>query len=122
MDLNALTDQFFTLSAAGDAAGLAAMCSEDARIKQNIADEGDVDSLVNTIEGMKALGLTVRYSDVRRVIADTAVTEEHRATITRTDGVEASSDICVVLRFDEDGLITRLDEYVDGAAFASVFA
>jgi ketosteroid isomerase-like protein len=31
-----------------------------------------------------------------------------------------STDVCHVLRFDDDGLITRLDEYADSAVFATL--
>jgi ketosteroid isomerase-like protein len=40
----------------------------------------------------------------------------------RTDGVEVVADVCVLLRFDGSGLITRLDEYVDTAVFAPLLA
>jgi hypothetical protein len=49
-----------------------------------------------------------------------AVAEQHLVTITRPDGVAASSRACLVVRFAEDGLVTRLDEYVDTASFISL--
>jgi ketosteroid isomerase-like protein len=42
--------------------------------------------------------------------------------LTRPDGVSAATDVCVVLHFDEQGLITGLDEYADTAALASLYA
>lgn len=122
MDLDAITARFFTLAAAGDTSGLAAMCAPGCRVKQNIGDEGGVDVLVGIVDGAAALGLTVSYSDIRRVVADHAVTEQHLVTIAKADGSTVSSDVCVVLRFDDAGLITRLDEYVDSAALAPAFA
>ena len=59
---------------------------------------------------------------MRRVVAASAVTEQHLVTLRRADGVEAASDACVVLRFDDDGKIVRLDEYVDAGSFAAIFA
>jgi ketosteroid isomerase-like protein len=121
MDLDALTDRFFVLSAAADGDGVVAMCADDGRFKQNFGEEGGVDTLRALVEGTGAAGIAVAYSDVRRLVTESAVTEQHTVTLTRTDGVQVASDVCVVLRFDDRGLITRLDEYVDTAAFAPIF-
>ena len=67
-------------------------------------------------------GVKTAYSDVRRTVADHAVTEQHVVTLTRPDGVEAASDVCVVIRFDDNRLITRIDEYMDAAAFTPLFS
>ena len=64
--------------------------------------------------------MNVAYSDVRRSVDDGFVVEQHVVTLTRPDGRSASTDVCVVLRFDGDGLITRLDEYADSAVFATL--
>ena len=48
------------------------------------------------------------------------VVDQHVVTLTRPDGKSVSTDVCVVLRFDGDGRITRLDEYVDSVAFAEL--
>ena len=50
------------------------------------------------------------------------VVEQHVRRLTRADGVSAACDVCVVVRFDPSGLISRLDEYVDTAAFASLLS
>ena len=57
-----------------------------------------------------------------RTVAEGVVTEQHIVTLTRPDGVPASCDVCVVVRFDDDGLITRVDEYLGMAAFAPLFS
>jgi ketosteroid isomerase-like protein len=122
MDLDAVTTELFARFAAQDGEGAAALCVPGARAKQNNGPDLDV---VTLIAGIRArlwdAGVTNVYSDVRRTVADRAVTEQHVVTLTRPDGVEVSSDVCVVIRFDDDGLITRLDEYMDTAAFAPLF-
>ena len=50
------------------------------------------------------------------------VTEQHVVTLTRADGFAASSDVCAVIRFDDNGLITRIDEYFDSAAFGPLLS
>ena len=122
MDLEAVTDQFFEHAAAADADGMLALCADGCRIKQNIGDEGGVTELRALVEGLAAGGISVTYSDVRRVVADRAVVEQHLVTLSRSDGVSVAADLCVVLRFDDDGRIVRLDEYLDGGTLAAVLA
>ena len=119
MDLSDLTDQFFEAAAGGDVDGMLSLCAPDCRFKQNIGDEGGTDVLRALVEGLAALGVTVSYSDVRRIVADGAVTEQHLVTLTRADGEAITADVCVVLRFDDDGRITRLDEYLDGSSLSA---
>lgn len=120
MDLDSLTDQFFAYAAAGDHDALVAMCADDCVVKQNIAEETTAEGLRDLVAMLAAAGVTTAYSDVRRITGDRTVTEQHLITLSRADGVESASDVCVVLRFDDDGRITRLDEYLDSAAFAEL--
>ena len=53
-------------------------------------------------------------------MADGATVEQHVVTLTRSDGVAVSADVCVVARFDDNGLVTSIDEYLDSAAFAAI--
>ncbi len=57
---------------------------------------------------------------VRTHLCSRAVAEQHVVTLTRPDGTSASSEVCLVARFDEDGLVTRLEEYVDTSAMAGL--
>ena len=122
MELTELMDELFRRAAASDAEGVAAMCADGCAVKQNIGDEGGVDELVAIIRGLADADVTTRYSDIRRVVADHAVTEQHLVTLTRADGVEVSADVCVVVHFDDEGKVVRLDEYLDGAALGPIFA
>lgn len=72
------------------------------------------------LHGMTNSGIEYSYEHARRTVAaaDPRVVEQHHATMRRGDGVEAPADVCVVLQFDEQGAITRVDEYADTAAFA----
>jgi ketosteroid isomerase-like protein len=40
----------------------------------------------------------------------------HDAVFTKPDGRVVRIDLCVVVQFNEDGKITRTDEYLDSAA------
>jgi hypothetical protein len=96
------------------------MFAADAQVKQNNNPEHGIDGLLTMIQGLKRDGVNVEYSDIRRSVGDRFVVEQHVVTLTRPDGVSASCDVCVVVRFDAAGLITRLDEYADTSAFASL--
>ncbi len=59
------------------------------------------------------------YTEVRRVTGDQVVVEEHHVVSTTPDGRDVDLPACVVIRVDADGLITRVDEYVDTAPLLS---
>ena len=123
MDLDSRTDDLVACFAADDADGVAALCAPGVRIKQNNAPEVDLETLT---AGLRAMlwdaGVATAYSDVRRTVADRVVTEQHVVTLSRADGFAASSDVCTVIRFDDEGLITRIDEYFDSAAFGPLLS
>lgn len=54
-----------------------------------------------------------RYEDVRRVIGDRAVVEEHTVVAESPSGRPLRLAACVVVRVDDDGRIESIDEYVD---------
>lgn len=118
MDLSARTAQLFSMFESQEYEGLESLLAPDAKMKQNGNPEHDRDGLLAFVHGLKNEGVRVEYSDVRRSVGDGFVVEQHVVTLTRPDGRSASTDVCVVLRFDDDGLITRLDEYADSAVFA----
>lgn len=120
MDLAERTGQLFAIFESQEFDGLDALLSPDVKMKQNGNPEHDIDGLKAFIQGFKNDGVSVKYSDVRRSVGDGFVVEQHVVTLTRPDGKSATTDVCVVLRFDDDGLITRLDEYVDSAVFATL--
>ncbi len=121
MDLAARTSQLFAIFESQEFDGLEALLAPDARIKQNGNPEHDIAGLLAFVQGVKHEGVSVQYSDVRRSVGEGFVVEQHVVTLTRPDAKSASTDVCVVLRFDDDGLITRVDEYADSAVFATLY-
>ena len=120
MDIEARTSQLFEHFESESIEGVREMFAPDARVRQNGVPEHDIEGLVTMIEGLRRDGVRVEYSDVRRSVGDRFVVEQHLVTLTRPDGVSASTDVCVVVHYDDDGLITQLHEYVDTAAFAEL--
>jgi len=121
MDLDARTAQLFDIFESQEFDGIDTLFAPDAQMKQNGNPEHGLDGLLAFVQGLKHEGVRVKYSDIRRSIGDGVVTEQHLVTLTRPDGVSATTDVCVVLRFDADGLITRIDEYTDSAVFAALY-
>ena len=120
MDIAERTGQLFDIFESQEFGGLEALVAPGVITKQNSNPELDLDGLKAFVQGFKNDGVSVKYSDVRRSVGDGFVVEQHVVTLTRPDGKSASTDVCFVLRFDDDGLITRLDEYADSAVFATL--
>jgi len=122
IDIAERCEQFFRYSAAHAWEDLATLCAPDVVFARN-GVETDLDGMLAMVHGITGSGIEYRYGNVRRMTADDgrSVVEQHHVTMHRGDGVDADADVCVVMNFDDDGLITRLDEYVDTAAFAPLF-
>ena len=122
MDLAATTAELFSIFESQEFDGLERLLAPEAKMKQNGNPEHGLDGLMAFVEGLKNDGVSVAYSDVRRSVGDGFVVEQHVVTLTRPDGKSASTDVCVVLRFDTQGRITRMDEYADSVVFAALSA
>jgi hypothetical protein len=120
VDLADITGRLFDIFESQEFEGIEAMLAPDAKLKQNGNPEYGVDGLLAYVQGLKNEGVRIEYSDVRRSVGEGFVVDQHVVTLTRPDGESASTDVCVVLRFDDDGLITRMDEYADSAVFAEL--
>lgn len=122
-ELDARCARFFQYSAAHAWDALANLCSPDTVFAQNGHDT-DLAGLLAMVDGLTSSGIEYSYSNVRRVVAPEArtVVEQHHVILRRGDGVEATPDACIVMQFDEAGVITRVEEYLDTAALAPLFA
>lgn len=121
VDSEALTEQFFRLLEAGDADGAAAMFADDAAFWKNNDAALDPAAFRQHVAGIFAQGITVTYESVRRIVTSDAVVDQHVARMKHPGGQEATGSACVILRFDNDGMIVRLDEYIDGTPFVPLF-
>lgn len=62
-----------------------------------------------------------RYEDVRRSVTDRGFVQQHMMRWTKADGTRAELPACIVATC-ADGLITRIDEYLDSAHVARITA
>jgi ketosteroid isomerase-like protein len=114
-EILAFAEHFVTSIERGDVAAVRACYAPDARIWHNS------DGLEQTVEqNMKMVKwLTRTYSNphyriLRRVALEDGFLQMHVLEATRADGRPFRLDACVVVKM-QDGVITRLDEYLDSA-------
>ena len=116
-DLQRLTEEFFADISARNWQNALSRIHPEARAVQNISgQEVNAGDLLISMRGLVESLADFRYENPRRVVGQDAVVEQHDVRMTRRDGIEVVLDICIVLRFDADGLITRIDEYLDSGA------
>ncbi len=60
-----------------------------------------------------------RYEDVSRSVTDRGFVQQHMMRWTKADGTRAELPACIVATCS-DGLITRIDEYLDSAHVARI--
>lgn len=115
-DLDQIAERLFAAFVAHDLDTVASMMAPGAVFNQNGAG-GPFAAVRPMLESLPAVLGDHRYEDVRRVVGDHAVVEEHRIVSTTPAGRSVNLPACVVLRVDDAGLVTSLDEYVDVSGF-----
>lgn len=117
MDLDDLCGRFFDALVAHDHDAVEAMLAPGATITQN-GTTMTWPEFEPVLAGItKVLG-DHRYDDIRRVVGDRAVVEEHAVVAQQPDGRPVRLHACVVIRVDADARITSVDEYVDPTRLA----
>lgn len=112
VDLDRLCSRLFDAFVAHDLDAVEAMLAPGAVITQN----GQSSSWAEARPMLAAITDVVRdhrYEDVRRVVGDHAVVEEHTVIAESATGRPLRLSACVVVRVDDEHLITAIDEYVD---------
>lgn len=123
MQLEAKMDALFDAFAAQDVEKLRALCAADFDGRQNGSPPSGFDEMMVMVsETFWNAGLKISYSNIRRVLSDRAVAEQHDVTLARPDGVQVVLDVCVIVRFDEEGFVVSLDEYADTAQLAPLMS
>ncbi len=114
-DYLALAERFVGAIQAGDAEAVRACYAPDAKIWHNI--DGLEQSVDDNLKSLRwfARKLPDRfYRVLRREPLRDGFLQQHVLEATLPDGTEWKMSACVVVRM-QDGLITRLDEYLDSA-------
>jgi len=110
-----LLDRIIAAAEAGDASDLSNIYAEDAVIWHNHDNkETTVAQNGKLLEAMASWVDERRYTDRRIHVFDGGVVQQHVLRgVHRSSGEVLAMDACVVVRVNEQGRITRLDEYLD---------
>jgi len=121
-DVMELAERFFAAIEAGDVDAARAMYAPDAEIWHN------TDGVVQTRnDNVRTLGWMttnlggIRYTDVRRSATEDGFVQQHVLVATNRAGHRVEVPACIVISV-RDGLVTRLDEYLDSASVAAIMA
>jgi ketosteroid isomerase-like protein len=110
-----VADELFGAFMAHDYDAIRALCAPEARAWSNVnGTEQDIEGLIAFMPLMKGAIGAHSYGNVRRLVVDGGFVEQHGVTTVQPDGTELDlGDVCVVVRLDADGKVTRVDEYLD---------
>lgn len=74
----------------------------------------DRDGILSSFANLLAVFTEIRFGDIHRQATATGFVQQHVMVVKTGDGPARAWPVCVVVRI-EDGLIVRLDEYIDRA-------
>jgi len=120
-EINTLADRLFAAIEAGDTEAVAACYADDAVVWHN-TDQVDQ----NKADNLRVLSWVIdhtavrTYRDIRRTVIDHGFVQQHSLHVGFDDGRTADLPACLVVAV-ADGLVVRIDEYLDGAAVATTF-
>lgn len=119
-DTLALRDRFFAAVTAGDIDGVRACYAPGAVIWHNYDDlSQSVDENLRVLGWIAQNVKDFRYEDVRCQATATGFVEQHITCGTSPGGAAFSIPACIVCTVVE-GLIARLDEYLDSAQVGAI--
>lgn len=99
-----------------------AVYAPDAVVYSALADaEMDVDASLQMLQAVLGVSERLWYEDIRITDTATGYVDQHHACLKLRDGTDVRIPAVMVVTV-HDGLVTRLDEYLEGAAAAPVGA
>jgi ketosteroid isomerase-like protein len=115
-DLNNLADRLFGSIEAGDIGALAALWADDIVVwRQGGGRERDKTRGLKVIEWFVDATAERSYEVLDRQIFEGGFVQQHKVHASGGDGTPLSFRACLVVKAGADGLITRIDEYLDPA-------
>lgn len=119
-DIRAMATRFFDAIELGDMAAMRAAFTDDAEIWHNTDERiGTPDQTATILSGMVARITDRQYADRRLEVFAEGFVQQHVLQGKRIhDGGAVRLPCAIICRVNEDGKITRLDEYFDSAHVA----
>jgi ketosteroid isomerase-like protein len=116
MTNDALAMQFFEALGAADVGALRSLLAPDARFWVNIGPiDLSADQRLAVLELERTHLASFALHDLRFQTTGTGFVLQFTTDGTTTDGAELHIPACLVAEVDDDGRITRVDEYADSA-------
>ncbi len=118
-----LADQLFAAIERGDTAALSALWSDDATVwRLGGGAERDKPRALKVITWFLGATTARRYEVLDREVFDGGFVQQHLLHVTPNSGDTFSLRVCMVVKIGPDGLINRIDEYLDPADLAPLSA
>ena len=114
--MNDIADRLFDAIERGDGTALAALWSDDITVwRQGGGRERDKARGLKVIEWFVDSTTDRRYEVLDRRSFDGGFLQQHNVHATTAAGAPLTFRACLVVKVAPDGLITRIDEYLDPA-------
>lgn len=118
-----IADRLFATISGGDIAALTALWSDDVVVwRQGGGRERDKPRALAVIEWFVHATAERRYEVLDREVFDTGFVQQHILHATTPGGEKVALRVCLVVKIGEDGLIRRIDEYLDPAELAPLLS
>lgn len=117
--MNRLADDMFGAIELGDVSALASLWSDDIAVwRLGGGRERDKPRALKVIDWFVSSTASRRYEVLDRHVFDGGFVQQHLLHAASSDGSALSFRACLVVKAAADGLVTRIDEYLDPAALA----
>jgi len=114
-----VAERLFAAIERGDLAALTALWSDDVVVwRQGGGRERDKPRALSVIEWFVDATAERRYEVLDREVFDTGFVQQHILHATTRAGERVALRVCLVVKLEADGLIRRIDEYLDPAELA----
>ena len=119
--INDVAERFFTTIERGDGEALAALWADDVVVwRQGGGRERDKPRGLKVIEWFVEATADRRYEILDRQVFDGGFVQQHNVHASARGGTPLTFRACLVVKVGADGLITRIDEYLDPADLAAL--
>ena len=121
VQINDVADRLFATIERGDGEALAAMWADDIVVwRQGGGRERDKPRGLKVIEWFVGATADRRYEVLDRQLFDGGFVQQHNLHASGNYGTPLTFRACLVVKVGADGLITRIDEYLDPSDLAAL--
>jgi len=116
LTLNDVADRMFDAVQRGEIGALAALWSDDVTVwRQGGGRDRDKQRALKVIEWFVDATVDRRYEVLDRQLFDGGFVQQHNVHASAKNGTPLTFRACLLVKVDSDGLVTRIDEYLDPA-------